>query len=176
MKTVDKKILDKFIRLASDHLRGNWVLLGGTILPLLGVEHRVTTDIDLVGLSDNERAQTLQLMTLAEKTGLPVESINQSAGFFLSKIKSFEKHLVVLKKSKGLTIYRPDTYLFLLLKIGRLTETDLSDCLEFIKIGQPLSAAECKSVIATLKSETRKTIPADRLERMNALLKGLAKK
>lgn len=82
VKTLDSKFLKKFLKVAADELKGYWVLIGGTLLPALGIDHRVTTDIDLV-------------------------SINT-------------------KDSTHATLY-------LLLKIRRLTESDLQDCLQWLK-------------------------------------------
>lgn len=62
MKKLDQKLLERMIRLAGDRLQGRWVLLGGTLLPLLGVDYRVTTDIDLVGLGKDEMGQALELI------------------------------------------------------------------------------------------------------------------
>lgn len=128
-----REILQKFIRLAGDQLEGEWVLLGGTLLPAMGIEYRVTTDIDFVGLTKKEKGQVLQLMKIAEKLNLSVESINQAAGFFLEKIQNFQKDLVILHQGKSARIYRPNATLYLILKIGRLTELDLMDCLEWLK-------------------------------------------
>src|SRR4051812_21477644 len=123
MKPVTRKVLKKLIQLAGDRLEGKWVLLGGTLLPALGVEYRVTTDIDLVGLGASEQAQTLALMGLSEELGLPVETINQAAGYFLMKLRPFDEHLLILHKGKKAEIYRPDLFLFLMLKIARFSET-----------------------------------------------------
>ena len=81
MKGLDHKVMKKFLKLAGARLSGDWVLLGGTLLPALGVDHRVTIDIDLAH-KDQDGSQTLELMQIAEDLGLPVETINQAGAFF----------------------------------------------------------------------------------------------
>lgn len=133
MKKIDKKLIKKFIEIAHTQLTGEWVLLGGTVLLLTGNNERVTVDIDLVPLKIAESNEyTLRLMRLAEDLGLPPETINQAAGYFLSKIRDFKKHLLPFYKNKKFSLYIPDLYLFIKLKISRLTESDLSDCLNYI--------------------------------------------
>lgn len=133
MKKINTKILQRFLKLAGDRLEGDWVLLGGTVLPLLGISHRVTLDIDVVGPKSADNTQLLQLMTIAQELELPVEAINQAGTYFLYKIKNWEKELVLLHQGKKATFLRPNTTLFLLLKLSRLTESDLLDCLAFLK-------------------------------------------
>ena len=50
MKPIDVKILKKFLKIAGIELSGEWVLMGGTVLPLLGVDYRTTVDIDFVSV------------------------------------------------------------------------------------------------------------------------------
>ena len=66
MKELSSKLLKKFLIQAGKTLEGEWILIGGTVLPLLGLDFRITTDIDLIPLnkkSNNE--STLALMKLA---------------------------------------------------------------------------------------------------------------
>ena len=79
-------------------------------------------------------------LALAHK-GLPVETINQAAGLFLRKIANWNKMLVPLIKGTA-TIYRPNVTLFLLLKMERLSESDLGDCIEFIKFSKKKNCSE----------------------------------
>jgi hypothetical protein len=125
MKPIDKKLLAKFVQMAGDRLKGDWVIIGGTVLPLVGVHHRVTVDIDIVGPPDAGQEQTLVLMEICESLGLPVEAVNQAGAFFLRRIEGWERDLV-----------RPNTTLFILLKLPRLTESDLADCLELLKVAR----------------------------------------
>ncbi len=126
------KTLRKFLEIAANRLEGNWVVIGGTVLPLLGSNHRGTVDIDLAGPRKASQKDTLALMEIAQELGLPVETINQAGAFFLFKIQDWEKKIIELHKGKKATFFRPNLELFLELKMGRLNESDLSDCLEFI--------------------------------------------
>ena len=73
------------------------------------------------------------LMEIAEELKLPVESINQVGVFYLSKIDDDRDHLVLIQESKQCNIFRRDVYLFIKLKIERLSETDLDDCVHFLR-------------------------------------------
>jgi hypothetical protein len=175
VKTIDTALLNRFIRLAGDRLKGRWVLLGGTLLPLVGIDYRVTTDIDIVGLGTLEQGQTLKLMEIAEHLGLPVESINQAAGYFLSKQESFENHLISLHRGKSAEILRPDLFLFLALKIGRLSESDLTDCLALLKKEGPLSSRHRKTLEARIRAEAKASSheKRERLSRVTDALRGI---
>ncbi len=110
--------------------------MGGSVLPLLGVEYRVTLDIDVAGPDDAGMDQALALMEIAEELGLPVEAINQAGAYFLRRIRGWERHLVEIHRGRGARILRPDATLFVLLKIDRLTESDLTDCVEMIRLAR----------------------------------------
>ncbi len=101
MKPLDYKILQRFLKSVGDHLTGDWVIIGGTVLPLLGVDFRSTVDIDIVHLQrEQSNQQLLELMSLTEKLGLPIETINQAGALFLHRIPHFQEHLVSLHRGK----------------------------------------------------------------------------
>ena len=52
MRPLDRLTLRKFIGLAADSIVGDWVVIGGTVLPLLGAGNRATLDIDFVPVED----------------------------------------------------------------------------------------------------------------------------
>ena len=113
--SLNSKVLHSLQSYAEVTLTGDWVLLGGTLLYLLNREVRVTTDIDLVPLSDGGNQPLLQSFSLAEKLKLPVGSINSAALYFLKKIKNFEKGrpslrgaLFLFKFREGLDEHRGD--------------------------------------------------------------------
>ena len=54
-------LLRRFLDLAGERLRGNWVVIGGCVLPLRGVEHRTTLDIDIAGPDSAGMKDTLVL-------------------------------------------------------------------------------------------------------------------
>ena len=170
MKTLDRKTLQRFLKLAGDKLSGRWLILGGTLLPLLGIEHRTTTDIDVAGLGEAERAQTFKLMEIAEELGLPVETINQAAAYFVAKIRPKDEDLVVLHQGKSATVYRPNVTLYLQLKSGRLNESDLLDCLEFLKLAKRTGeAVERRKLERFLSAEITRSENEERSRRLKQL-------
>ena len=131
---MNSRTLKKFVEIASERLTGEWVVIGGTVLPILGVDHRVTLDIDFIRIREKEgNSDSLILMEIAEQIGLPIEAVNQAGAYFFSKVENANDHLVILKKGSKCTIYRPDVWLYIALKLGRFTETDLEDCLVMTK-------------------------------------------
>ena len=132
MTVLTNKLLQKFLKLAGKKLKGDWIIMGGTVLPLLGVNYRVTVDIDLVAIGGDSNSQNLSLMSIADELGLPVETINQAGEYFLSKIKDVDSNLIELYCGESARMFRPNLYLYLKLKISRLTETDCTDCLKYI--------------------------------------------
>ncbi len=167
MNLIGKKLLKIFLKLASLKLKGDWILLGGTVLPALGVEVRSTTDIDVAKIGESDHSDTLQLMELAEKLGLPVETINQAGSYFLNKIPDFQKHLVVLHRGTHATFYRPDLYLFVQLKIQRMSESDLQDCIEMIKFEKGFRNFE--SLKKLLSAQIRRSSSAEKIKRLEKL-------
>jgi hypothetical protein len=170
---INSKIIKIFIQKALDELEGNWVIIGGTVLTLLGIEDRVTVDIDMISLSPkNSNEKTLKLMEIAELIGLPVETINQSGEYYLHKIPDFKKELVLFAESKKCKIYRPNAYLFFYLKISRLTETDCSDCSSFVKKNR-IEVLKYKNKILKLINIFYKNANSEKKKRLNALEKEL---
>jgi hypothetical protein len=79
--------------------------------------------------------QRIALMDLAVERGLPLESVNSAAGWFLRQIEGWERELVPLRSGRAI-ILRPTPTLFLLLKIRRMAEPDLADCLALIDVAE----------------------------------------
>ena len=158
--------MEKFIPKVLSKLEGEWVIMGGTVLSLLGIDERVTMDIDMVAInSKNSNSQSIKLMEIAEGLGLPVEAINQAGEYFLSKVDGFQDHLILFAESKKCKIYRPDAYLFLKLKLARSSETDLSDCMAFLKHNQQ-EARTLKKELQKLIKTSLKTAPADKQSKL----------
>jgi hypothetical protein len=133
MIEISTLILKRFFEQADKKMEGEWILLGGTLLPALGIHYRSTVDIDFVKKTPLAQGEQLLLMEISESLGLPVEAINPAAAYFLYKIKDFEKSLLLLFSGTSIKIYRPNLWLFVSLKLSRLSETDLSDCLKYIE-------------------------------------------
>jgi hypothetical protein len=172
MKQLDADLLKRFLKLAADTLEGNWLLIGGTLLPAVGIQIRSTIDIDLVGLTEKESKQGLEVMSLAEKLGLGVEVINQAAAFFVNKVGYKKTDLIVLQKGKSATIFRPSVMLYWKLKLSRLTESDAMDCQHYLAycFGQK-DDVDVKVLRALLKSSAKGSEPLaqEKLNRLNQL-------
>jgi hypothetical protein len=155
---------------AGDRLSGDWVILGGAVLHLLNLDIRVTTDIDIAGPVTATTKDTIVLMDIASELGLPVEAINQAASYFLFKIAGWEKSLVLIHEGQSARILRPDVNLFLQLKISRLSESDLMDCLAILEAAAELDESLDKQKIYRLIMQQSKTEKnTNRLQRLGKL-------
>ncbi len=159
---INSKLMKKFIAKVLTNLEGEWVIIGGTVLSLLGIDERVTMDIDMVAINNKQsNSQSIKLMEIAESLGLPVEAINQAGEYFLSKVDGFQDHLILFAESRKCKIYRPDAYLFLKLKLARSSETDLRDCMAFLRHNQE-EARTFKKEISKLLKQFMKSAPAEK--------------
>ena len=128
---LDRARIERFLTRAVATLEGEWVLIGGAAAAVWFSPGRTTEDIDLVG-GEGTNAERLRLMEVADAEGLPVEAVNSAADFYVRRIKDWNREVVVLLQGTA-TIYRPTATLFLLLKINRLGEQDLDDCLALLE-------------------------------------------
>lgn len=124
----DRTRIQELLELAGERLAGEWLLIGGGAAASWFAPARTTEDLDLIGLLGTQD-ERFALMQLAEDAAIPVEAVNSAADFFVRKIPNWRDQMVPLHQGSNATIYRPSATLFLLLKIGRLTEVDLGDCL-----------------------------------------------
>lgn len=174
MKALDIKILKEFLRLAGDNLRGEWLLIGGTLLPAVGLNIRSTIDIDFVGLGDDEARQSLELMDLAESLGLGVETINQSAAYFAKKAGVKAEDLYLLSRGKKAKIYRPSVELYWQLKVARLSEADVMDCAHYFNYckscGDKINLLRLKKMVVAAQKKERTPEKALRIEQLLALV------
>ncbi len=162
--------LKRFLKLALTKLRGDWVLLGGNVLPLLGSDIRPTTDIDFVPMGDAPSSDQLRVMEICEELGLPPEAANPAAALFLKRVAGYQKNLTLVDSTPKTRIFRPNAALFLKLKSARLSESDLLDCLEMLRIeGDTLKVTDRKNLVKTLK-ELLKTAESDKQKRIEELL------
>ena len=170
MKNLNSQLLKKFLRRACEELEGEWILIGGTLLPALGIDVRPTIDIDLVGLTDREAAQTLKLMEIAESLGLGIEVINQAASYYFRRVGFKKSDLKILATGRKVAIYRPSVELYWRLKVPRLTESDALDCQHYLQFcrgqGDKIDGMLLnKPILAELK----KTNSAAKVERLKVL-------
>ena len=119
--------LEALLDALSERLEGDWLLIGGALVALWLEPRRVTEDVDLVSLSGSGD-QRLQLMELAAATGLSIEAVNSAADYFVRRIPGWEREIELFRDGPKARVHRPTPTLFLLLKIGRLSDQDLADC------------------------------------------------
>lgn len=172
MKPIDKALLDRFIDGAIRSLSGDWVVMGGAVLPLVGVRHRVTYDIDIAGPEHDP--QTLEVLQLAASLGLPVEAVNPAGAFFLRRVDGWHDHLLPVRVGTRSAVFRPDATLYTLTKLSRLSESDLSDCIAYLDFaashGEPLDAPRLRE---SIRGEVRRKPSAPRRRRLDALVAAL---
>lgn len=141
---------------AAENLTGDWVLVGGAAAAVWFAPGRTTEDIDLIG-PHGTNADLLLLMEIAESHGLPIETINPAAGFYLRRIIGWNQEVVLLREGRA-RIYRPNATLFLLLKLGRLGEKDLDDCAALLAWseanGEPIDRGRVTTALAALPVTT----------------------
>jgi hypothetical protein len=73
------------------------------------------------------------MMEIAEGFGLPIEAINQAGAFFLHRIANWQDKILKVHQGSKSTIFRPNLELFFELKLGRLSDADVVDCLNYLK-------------------------------------------
>jgi len=171
VKPLDSDTLRRFVELAGDRLQGDWLVIGGAVLPLLGVDHRTTVDIDLAGPDDAGNAQTITLMGIASELGLAPESINQAGAYFLRGVPGWSDDLVEFHRGSGATISLPNATLYLLLKVERLSEADVSDCAERIRLAsRRRESIDVARVMRRLDELSPDGSARDRIARVRSLL------
>lgn len=168
----DRARIQDLLSLAADRLDGEWLVIGGSAAAAWFAADRTTEDVDMIGLAGTQ-AERFALMELAAEAGLPIEAVNSAADFFVRKIPDWRDQLVPLLQRRA-TIYRPTATLFLLLKIERLTISDLGDCLALLvhcgTSGEVVDRDRVRSRIAALPISG----DADLTGRRAALLAALA--
>ncbi|GJL53701.1 MAG: hypothetical protein NPIRA02_08330 [Nitrospirales bacterium] len=172
MNAISKELLDQFFELASERLSGEWILLGGSVLPYLGRSIRATVDIDLATTSMRAGEWQLELMEIAELLSLPGETVNTAAEFFVRKIPGFENNLVRMYSKDDFFVYRPNVNLFIQLKLPRLSEADLEDSLEFLTFAREINE---RIDVSLLKKLILKELQKGdhRMNRLKGLLEAL---
>ena len=169
---LNSKTLRKFLEIAGEKMSGEWVVIGGTVLPMLGINHRVTVDIDFVSKSKKE--DTLKLMSIADELGLSIETINQAGAYFLYQIPDFERNLIILYEGSKAKIYRPNLFLYIQLKIKRFSDSDVLDCLEYIKYAENHNEFSDKERIEKLvQVQIAKESNKEKINKLKEILKAL---
>lgn len=168
----DLAAIERVVAAIADGLEGDWLLVGGALAALWLEPRRVTEDIDVIGLGDRPGAR-LQLMELVASLGLPIESVNSAADFFVQRIDGWERELEVFRTGARGRILRPTPTLFLLLKLRRLSERDLDDCLAAIRHarreGLPLGVARIRGELLSLPPAQEDALAGRRSRLLTAL-------
>jgi len=83
--------------------------------------------------------------------------VNAAAEFLLKRVPDWRDQLEVLRDGNA-RILRPNPTLFILLKIGRLSESDLDDCLALVEHAArhalPIDAHRVLAAVASLAPTT----------------------
>ncbi len=153
----------KFINLVADEISGDWLVIGGSLLAVLGENQRVTADIDICPIENMTNSSQLELMNLALKCDLSIEAINPAADFFVKQIPNWKNSIILLKKGLKGSIYRPSLELYFKLKLARCTESDIEDCLSFLTWYKKNNLDYDKPVIKKLAADKYSEKPSAKL-------------
>lgn len=132
MKPVDPRSLQKFVQLVSDEMQGDWAVCSSVILPLINASTVVHSDIDIALPAAFETQDIMRLMGIAERLAWPVETVQFHATHYVQSIPEWRRQLLPLRKTKNCAVYRADVNLFIGMHVRRLTEADLTDCLDYL--------------------------------------------
>lgn len=124
---MDRKSFIELFDALKRELEGDWIIVGGALLHILGISPRETLDFDIVPVGEITNRLQLLIMKIADDLGYPPETINFGAEYFVKKIDGWENELVLLEDTGTCRIYRPTKKFFRRLKEARGSETDLRD-------------------------------------------------
>ncbi len=151
-RELDRQRIESLLSAAVDKLEGEWLLVGGALVAVWLEPRRVTEDVDLIGLGGSA-SERMSLMELAEAEGLPIEAVNSAADFFVFRVPRWRDQIELFRSGARARIHRPSPTLFLLLKLGRLSEQDLADCLLLLrKVSADGLPIDTRRVIDTLEA------------------------
>jgi len=158
----DRAKLDAVIDEVCEHLEGDWLVIGGAIAALWFSRRGTTEDVDIMGMGDP--SERYAILDFAVSRGLPLESMNSAADFFVRRIPDWRSQVVEFRRGSKGRVYRPTATLFLLLKLGRLDEQDLEDCRGLIGSAEPFDRQRVLDAIDALPAPADDVIAARRAE------------
>lgn len=168
LTTLDRARIRALLESLCDSVDADWVLVGGALVTLWLEDARRTDDIDLVGL-EGTNDERFALYDFLEEAGLPYEIVNTAADFVLTRIEGWRDGLVTLVEGSRGAVYRPTPTVFLLSKIGRLSQRDLDDVLLVLE-REPVDAERVVEAVARLTEPTSAGV-AERRSRLAAALR-----
>ena len=158
----DRARIESIVHAIGERLEGEWLVIGGAAVALWLEPRRLTEDVDVVPMTDTG-SERLALMELADDLGLPIESVNSAADFFVRRIDGWRRELEVLHRGSRATVYRPNATLMVLLKMRRLSERDLEDC-RLVLAAEPVDAGRVRAALAALPDADDAALGARREE------------
>jgi hypothetical protein len=164
---LDRSTVARIVHAIGDRL-GRWLVVGGAAMALWLAPRRITEDIDVVPITQTGR-ERLELMELAEQLGVPIESVNSAADFFVRRIEGWQDELELLYQGVSSTVYRPNATLMLLLKMRRLSELDLGDCELVLGTALPVDRERVRAALGALPPTDDAALAARR-EKLRALV------
>ena len=151
---LDRARIEEILRDVADRVEGDWVLVGGALVAVWLDARRTTEDVDMVSIRGSAEDRTA-LFDAAEALGLPLETLNSAADWFLRRIDGWDVGLRELVAGKRARILRPSPTVLVLSKLSRLSESDLEDCRAAIawagSVGQPLDTERVLTALAALR-------------------------
>jgi hypothetical protein len=118
------------VRVLTEEVGGDWVLLGGALTRLAYDPSRSTRDVDLVAIprkQESEESLLNRLYQCLATTRLGPEVINSAVKPFLSAAEGWQEHVSLLRVGSIGRILQPSLTLFLFLKLQRASVSDLND-------------------------------------------------
>lgn len=150
---LDRQQISGLLDQLGERLSGEWLLVGGALVSVWVEPRRVTQDIDLLGLV-GAPSERLALMDAVFSLGFPIELVNSAADFFVHRVPGWRDEIEILRQYSHCAFYRPTPTLFVLLKMDRLSEQDLKDCVAVISKARaealPLDESRLKSAMLKL--------------------------
>jgi hypothetical protein len=160
---LDRSAIERIVNAVGDRLDGSWLVVGGAAMALWLAPRRLTEDVDVVPMTHGGD-ERLALMQLAEQLGLPIETVNSAAEFFVRRIEGWEDQLELLYRGSRSSVYRPNATLMILLKMRRLSERDLEDCELVFQARPEIDRGRLIHALAALPPTDDTELAARRLE------------
>lgn len=146
---LDRQRIVEWLASVADALEGRFLVAGGAAAAAWFSPARTTEDIDIVAI-DGGNTERLALLDHAAAAGLPIEAVSSTIDYFLRAIPDWREHLVEMHRGPRATVLRPDATLFLHLKLRRLSEADLGDCVALLGTDERVDTERLLAALAAL--------------------------